>query len=98
MGPGQRPWAHDAENDVPHFDRERHFRTHESQERRRARQRQEASRRRAGMEEEGQGGSGSYLINFLFVAGIIGVGVFVPSFLYEMVWREKRPVRGKRED
>jgi hypothetical protein len=50
------------------------------------------------MEEEGQGGSGSYLMNFLFVAGIIGVGVFVPSFLYEMVWREKRPVRGKRED
>lgn len=80
------------EHDVPHFDRDRHFRTHESQEaRRRARQREETLRRKGigveGSGEQGGIGSGGYLINFIFVSGIIGLGVFVPSFLYEVVWR-----------
>jgi curved DNA-binding protein CbpA len=98
MGPGQRPFGeHAAQNDVPHFDRERHFRTHETQEaRRRVRQRAEALRRKgAGVEGAGEGdegwigggSGGSYLVNFLFVSGIIGIGVFVPSFLYEVAFR-----------
>jgi hypothetical protein len=90
MGPGQRPWSHDE--DVPHFDRERHFRTHERDERRRQEQQRWRRQQRRGV--EGQERNGGYLVNFLFVGGIIGLGVFVPSFLYETMVRGSKRKEG----
>lgn len=88
MGPGEHPLGRGAEEDVPHFDRERHFRTHESQELRR---RQRRSGRSGGfVPGDDVGGTGGYFLNFLFVGGIITLGIFVPSFLYETVVRDPK--------
>ncbi len=87
MGAGQRPWGHDMQNDVPHFDREGHYRTQEKHSRR--------WQKRKGMEDrhvEAGEVPRSMLANFLFVGGIISLGVFVPSFLFEKMTR-----RGKNE-
>ncbi|KAH7407732.1 hypothetical protein BKA64DRAFT_429203 [Cadophora sp. MPI-SDFR-AT-0126] len=87
MGPGQKPWGHDETHDVPHFDREGHYRTQENHSRR--------WQRRRGMEDR-QVPAGeaprSMLANFLFVGGIISLGVLVPSLVFEKMTR-----RGKNE-
>ena len=88
MGPGQQPFGH-WDNDVPHFNRERHFRTQESQEKRR--------RRRINEEYVPEGATTGYLANFLFVGGIISLGVFVPSFLFETFVRSPSRKHGKEE-
>jgi hypothetical protein len=69
MGYGQRP--HGRANDVPHFDREGHFRTHTNHERRQQRRRPDS-----GMPSEP---SSSMFTNFMLVSGILSVGLFVPS-------------------
>jgi len=88
MGPGQTPLGQREENDVPHFDREAHLKTQEKH--------SERWQRRRGMGEgyvpTGEGPRGT-LANFLFVGGIISLGVFVPSFLFERIVRR----RGKEE-
>ncbi|PBP21716.1 DnaJ domain-containing protein [Diplocarpon rosae] len=77
MGPGQTPWGHDESNDVPHFDREGHHRTQEKHSRR--------WHRRKGMEDR-QVPAGdmprSMLANFLFVGGVLSLGILVPSLLF----------------
>ncbi|EKD13814.1 uncharacterized protein L3040_005568 [Drepanopeziza brunnea f. sp. 'multigermtubi'] len=82
MGPGQKAWGHDEMNDVPHFDRESHYRTHERHSQR--------WQRRKGMEDR-QVPAGevppSTLANFLFVGGIIVVGTLVPTFIFERMTR-----------
>ncbi|CZT08695.1 hypothetical protein WAI453_006157 [Rhynchosporium graminicola] len=78
MGAGQKPWGHDEVNDVPHFDREGHYRTQENHSRR--------WQRRKGMEGR-QIDTGdlprSMLANFFFVGGILSIGIMVPTLLFE---------------
>ena len=80
MGPGQRPWDHG--NDVPHFDKEGHFRTHDNYDRRR--------KRRTSQDYTPVGETRGTLANFLFVGGIISLGVFVPSYLFERFTRKAK--------
>ena len=79
MGPGQRPFGHG--NDVPHFDRDGHFRTHSNQEKRRQ------SRLSRGFVPTGAGSS--TVADFFFVGGIISLGVLLPSWLFERMIRKK---------
>jgi hypothetical protein len=78
MGPGQTPFGHDKVNDVPHFDREAHYRRHENQ--------RERWQRRKGT-DDGYVPAGdlprSTLANFMFVSVIISVGVFIPGLIFE---------------
>ena len=71
MGPGQSPLG--WENDVPHFDREVHFRTQEQQDLRRRRRIEEET----GRYDYGSGGD--ILLKFVLVSGVILVGSVVPG-------------------
>ncbi|KAF8862338.1 DnaJ-domain-containing protein [Acephala macrosclerotiorum] len=80
MGHGQSPGGYGHWNDVPHFDREGHTRTHENNTRRWA--------RRKGMQDgwvPEAGAPRGTLANFLFVGGIVGVAVLVPALIFERV-------------
>jgi len=85
MGPGQAPFGQGEMNDVPHFDRAGHLKTQEKHSQR--------WQKRRGMGEgyvpSGEAPRGT-LANFLFVGGIISLGVFVPSFLFERMVRRNR--------
>jgi len=72
MGPGQTGWGHG--NDVPHFDKEGHFRTHEQYEKRRRRR----------MEEEGlpTGPITGPFGQFFLVSAIVAVGITIPSLIF----------------
>ena len=75
-------------NDVPHFDRQGHFRTQEQQDQRRKRR----------MEEQtiyDYGGSGSMLINFIFVGTAVSLACFLPT-LFER--NERKRARKSKED
>lgn len=74
MGFGESPIGHGLENDVPHFDREGHYRTHRNQEERRR-------RRRSSLKGEYIEGPGGVLANFIVVGIIIGMVAFVPTFM-----------------
>jgi hypothetical protein len=78
MGPRQQPFEHG--NDVPHFDRERHFRTHTNHERRRQSRRSESY--------VSVGPESSTLANFIFVGTIVSLGILIPSFLFERTTRK----------
>jgi hypothetical protein len=80
MGPGQRPFGFDY--DVPHFDREGHFRTHTNHERRRQ------SKRSKGYVPVGS--ETSTLANFIFVGTIVSLGILIPSFLFDKMTRKNR--------
>ena len=70
MGPGQSPLG--WENDVPHFDREVHFRTQEQQD----------LRRRRRMEESGghdHDSGGDVLLKFIVVSGVVLVACALPG-------------------
>jgi len=85
MGPGQQPWGHG--NDVPHFDKHRHFRTHEGiQAERRRQQRRASGERRM---ESGERGSG-LLGQFMLVTAVVGFTIWVPGFLFEGISRPGR--------
>ena len=72
-------------NDVPHFDREAHYRTQEQQDQRRRRRLQE--------ESVDYGGSrGGMLINFLFVGGVLALAGSLP-FIFE-----KKGVLRRKDD
>jgi len=71
MGPGQNPFGN--AQDVPHFDREGHLRTHEKHAHRR--------QRRVTQDFIPDNPSSGTLANFLFVGGIISLGIVIPSFL-----------------
>ena len=72
-------------NDVPHFDREGHFRTQEQQQQRRRRKRVE--------EESADYGTGrSMIINFAFVSGILSMACFLPAVF------EKKAVGRSRDE
>lgn len=89
MGPGQKGWRHDDLNDVPHWDREGHFRTQERHSRR--------WQRRRGNEDRNFDGDvpRSMLANFFFVGGIISLGIFVPTLIFEKLTRREKGVKEK---
>ncbi|KZF25689.1 DnaJ-domain-containing protein [Xylona heveae TC161] len=69
------------DDDVPHFDRERHLRSQEQQEVRR--RRREASK--SHIREPG----GSVLINFILVGGVLSLAIFLPG-LFERKFQKKK--------
>ena len=88
MGPGQQPWGHG--NDVPHFDKQGHFRTHEGiQAERRRQQRRTSGEERVNSDARSSGLMGQ----FLLVTAVVGLTVWVPGFLLERLTRT-----GKREE
>ncbi len=70
------------DNDVPHFDRDGHFRTQAQQDERRRRRMAEGV-----MPTEG---GGSMLINFIFVSGIVSLAIFIPT-----LFERKTPRKGQ---
>ncbi|GAB7355046.1 hypothetical protein MBLNU459_g5644t1 [Dothideomycetes sp. NU459] len=77
-GTGPAGFTQGLDNDVPHFDRDGHFRTHESVERARHR-----ARRRQAVAEEMAGGSGpSMLFNFFLLSGVLTVIFGVTGALF----------------
>jgi hypothetical protein len=85
MGTGQAPFGQGLENDVPHFDREGHLNTQR-------RHSERWKKRREGEWVPSGESPRSTLANFLFVGGIISLGIFVPSFVFEKM------VKGKGRD
>jgi len=77
MGPGQNPYRSRADryNDVPHFDREAHERTHRRQEERRE------QRARAARGLDPFGTESASVADFFIVAGIVVAGVLGPYLL-----------------
>lgn len=74
MGAGQHPLGNAS--DVPHFDRDGHFNSQEKQEQRR--------RKRAGKGDRSVGDlPPGTLAMFVVVGGIVSIGVFVPSLIFE---------------
>jgi hypothetical protein len=83
MGHGQNPYGH--MNDVKHFDKEGHFRTHDKQEKRRQQRRDEdyvPIVPPAGM-----------LGQFLFIGGIISLGVLLPGYFFERLTAKNKKDR-----
>ncbi|KAK0627020.1 hypothetical protein B0T14DRAFT_511559 [Immersiella caudata] len=80
MGPGQNPYRSRADryNDVPHFDREAHERTHRRQQERRE------QRARAAKGLDPFGTESASVADFFIVAGIVVVGVLGPYLLIGM--------------
>jgi curved DNA-binding protein CbpA len=87
MGPGQTPFGQWEDNYVPHFDREGHLNTQRRQSERWRRRREE------GRIPSGEESPISTLANFLFVGGIISLGILIPSFIFEKMIKG----RGKEE-
>ena len=85
MGPGQRPWGH--ANDVPHFDKEGHMRTHEGI---------EAERRRQQRRSNGYGheiprdSKSSFLAQFLLMTGVVGLTAWIPTVIMEKTGKTAR--------
>ncbi|RDL37816.1 uncharacterized protein BP5553_05249 [Venustampulla echinocandica] len=78
MGPGQSPFGEVHAQNVPHFDRSEHLRTHQNHIRRqmdRRRQNGDHTAGGGGLHEEGTKGT---LMTFLAVGGIVALGVWLP--------------------
>lgn len=88
MGPGSDPFGHREE--VPHFDKEGHTRTHRRQDERRY-QREKRAYGDDGEEFEPQT---SLATHFLIVAGILGVTFLAPVAYLQFM----RFTRRKKED
>jgi len=84
MGPGQSPFGFG--DDVPHFDREGHMRTHENIQGQR-------NRRRMSENFIPEGGPPSLFANFLLISGILFLGVLVPTWMLERFNRSPKNER-----
>lgn len=89
MGPGQMGWGHG--NDVPHFDKEGHFRTHQGYERRR----RERMKRGFGEGVEDDLRPTGMLGQFFLLGGLLFVCIVVPTVVFGRVNRV--PVAKKDE-
>lgn len=89
MGPGQMGWGHG--NDVPHFDKEGHFRTHEQIENDKRRHRRGDRDNEAGFGRVEESKESGVLGQFLFITGILSVTGLVTSLIFDRVTR--RPVK-----
>lgn len=80
MGPGSHPFGH--REDVPHFDRRQHTRTHEYQDQRRSMRSQKRSAREQKAQNEtyetGMGG------HFLMVSGVLGAALLAPILYFQL--------------
>ena len=85
MGPGQHPFGHWS--DVRHWDREGHLRTHQRAESRTQRRRKDGDIIPNTLPP-------SMLAQFFFIGGIISLGIFVPSYIFERLTSTKN--RDKR--
>jgi len=81
MGTGQHAWG--APEDVPHFDRRGHTKTHQNQDRRRQ---SRMSKHFIPIDE-----SKSTLVNFVLVSGIVLLSVAIPSYIYDKMSSAGRP-------
>jgi hypothetical protein len=80
MGPGSDPFGH-RDDDVPHFDRRQHKKTHEYQDERRSQRGQKRSAREKGAQSEMQeAGMGAH---FLIVSGVLGAALLAPMVYYQ---------------
>ena len=86
-GQGQAGW-----NDVPHFDREGHYRTQEHQDMRR----QKRMQQEAGLGEYAEGGS--LLAKFVLVCGVVGCAVLIPGVVEGFMIGERGKPGGKKDD
>jgi curved DNA-binding protein CbpA len=78
MGYGQQPYG--PANDVPHFDRDGHFRTHSNHEKRRM--------SRHVQEEIPSEPSTGIVGNFFLISGILTFGILLPGFVFERLTRK----------
>lgn len=85
MGPGQQPWGHG--NDVPHFDKQGHFRTHEGIQAERRRQRGKMSGEGRAQSDERQLG---LMGQFLLISSLIGLTMWLPGLLFERFTKTAR--------
>lgn len=85
MGYGQHPFG--PSTDVPHFDREGHFRTHSNHERRRR-------RRNAEDEIPADIGMGMFA-SFIFISSILAFGLVVPGLIMDRLSRQDDKEKGK---
>jgi len=79
MGPGQSPLGHT--DDVPHFDRDGHFRRQEKNENRR----KKISQEHVSVDEASPG----TLTNFLLVGGIMSFALLLPAIVFERLTRRQ---------
>ena len=85
MGPGSDPFGHHEE--VPHFDKQGHKKTHETEDQRRW-QRQKRAVDEDGVEFEPQTSLGAH---FAIVLGILGATVLVPvMYLNNLSGKKKK--------
>lgn len=84
MGPGSDPFGHHEE--VPHFDKQGHKKTHETEDQRRW-QRQKRAVDEDGVEFEPQTSVGAH---FLIVASILGVTFLAPLVYLQFMRGERR--------
>lgn len=89
LGFGDRPYGHGFQNDVPHFDRDGHYRTHLNNERHR-------KRRRHGHGHIPHEGPSGILANFVVVGAVIGFVAFAPAMVYGQVGGIKKSDRQTR--
>lgn len=78
MGYGQQPFG--PSTDVPHFDREGHFRTHSNHEQRRRTRRMQ---KEVPVVDTGRGMFG----NFIFISSILTLGIALPSMIADRMVR-----------
>lgn len=86
-GQGQAGW-----NDVPHFDREGHYRTQEQEDIRRQRR----MRQENGLGEFAEGGS--LLAKFVLICGVVGFAVWIPGVVEGLMMGQRGRPRGKTDD
>ena len=80
MGPGQNPFGN--LNDVKHWDRDGHFRTHSRTENRKQRRTRDGDIIPDTLPP-------SMLAQFFFIGSIISLGIFVPSYIFERLTRKR---------
>ncbi|KAG9548512.1 DnaJ-domain-containing protein, partial [Aureobasidium melanogenum] len=88
--PGTGPAGYQAgfNNDVPHFDRDGHFRTHDNV----MKNRHKARRRSDGVTTDDILGSTSMLVNFVLLSGVLAVIFGVSGFLFRKNDEKKKKV------
>lgn len=86
---GDESYFNEHNQEVPHWDREAHHRTHETLQQRRNRQANE--NRSSNLDELNVGGS--WVFNFLAVSGIMAVVTGVPAWWFAT--REKKATSGR---
>lgn len=83
MGFGDTPFGKAWEYDVPHFDRDGHYRTHLNHDRRRRR------RSAPGEGSSGIDSTGGILANFVIVSTVLGFVAFAPMMVFSQVGQKK---------